>query len=343
MSAPTLSVLMCVYNHAAYVGEALEAILSQSCPPLEIVVIDDGSTDGGAEVIARYAEREPRLRFYRNERNQGLFAAVERGLGLVRGDFVYGAAADDRALPGLFEKSMALLARHPEAGLCSARSAVIGAAGEPLGELWVPAVAGQPVYLPPAEALAALDRKRSWFTGPTVIYRREALRAAGGFRPELGSFCDGFVYLVLAAKHGVCFIPEVLAAWRRTDQNFSLKIRSDPGLALDIMDRVGVLMRTTYAGLFPPGFATRWERQWFLDVLDDVTGRRRDVARLCAARVPARTARDRAYFGFLQAALAGISLVTKLYALSRASFSDQSRIARNKVGIGGGSGDGVRR
>ena len=343
MSASTLSVLMCVYNHAAYVGEALEAILAQSYRPLEIIVIDDGSTDGGAEVIARYAARDERIRFFSNDVNKGFLFSVQRGLALVRGDYVFGAAADDKVLPGLFEKSMMLLERYPDAGLCSARSKVIGPAGQDLGELWVPTIVTASAYLPPDRALEILDRQCSWFLGNTAVYRRQALHDAGGFIPDLGSFCDGFICMVLAAKHGACFIPETLAAWRRTDQNFSSQTGSDPRLVLDIMDRAGTLMLTAYRDLFSPPFVRRWQRRWFADFLDGLTGRQRESVRLCAARVPSPTARDRVYFWFLRAALCGITLVTKLYTVSRANFPVQVRIVRGKFRVGGGPGRAARR
>jgi glycosyltransferase involved in cell wall biosynthesis len=322
---------MCVYNHASYVGGALEAILAQSYQPLEIIVVDDGSTDGGAAVIAGYARREPRIRFLSNGRNEGLFFSIEKGLALVRGDYVFGAAADDLILPGLFEKSMELLARHPEAGLCSALSGVIGTGGEALGELWVPFVAAAPVYVDPERALEILDRHCSWFAGTTVIYRRRALLEAGGFRPELGSFCDGFVYLVLARKHGACFIPELLASWRKTDRNYSSRVREDPRLGLDIMERAARLMRTTYRDLFPADFVARWERKWFLDLLDGMAGAQRQALLACSSRVPGATAWDRIFFRLLRLQAAGGTLLTKAYAFTKAGPADRRRIARSKV------------
>ena len=62
----TLSVVMCNYNHGHYIQEALQAILSQSFPPLEVIVIDDGSTDNSVQIIGGIAEKNPTVKFYRN-------------------------------------------------------------------------------------------------------------------------------------------------------------------------------------------------------------------------------------------------------------------------------------
>ena len=118
MTSPTLSVITANYNHAHLIGEALDAILRQSLRPLELIVVDDGSTDNSVEVIERFARRDTTIRLVRNERNMGAQLTSNRGLQHASGAYMYFAAADDRILPGFFEKSIALLTQYPQAGLC---------------------------------------------------------------------------------------------------------------------------------------------------------------------------------------------------------------------------------
>src|SRR5205085_161186 len=118
--APRLSVMVPNYNHGAYLPTALDAILQQSFPPSEIIVIDDGSTDNSWEVIKRYQASHPKLRAYRNERNLGIVPTLNRGIGLVQGNYFFPTAADDQVMPGLFEKSLRLLVQYPQAALCCA-------------------------------------------------------------------------------------------------------------------------------------------------------------------------------------------------------------------------------
>jgi hypothetical protein len=79
----TLSVVISNYNHARYLPVALQAVLSQSCRPMEVIVIDDCSTDNSVEVIEEFVRRDPIIRLYRNEQNQGVIFSTNRGLGLA--------------------------------------------------------------------------------------------------------------------------------------------------------------------------------------------------------------------------------------------------------------------
>jgi len=81
----------------------------------------------------------------------------------------------------------------------------------------------------------------------------------------LQSFCDGFIHMVLAAKYGVCYIPEPLAAWRQVGNSYSATRGRDQELSLQIFHRASELMCSTYADLFPPGFVERWERREVLN------------------------------------------------------------------------------
>src|SRR5436190_4062288 len=118
VTLPTFSVLLPNYNHAHFVGHALKAILAQSIQPTEIIVIDDGSTDESLQEIEPFVDRHSHIRLLRNEANRGVNYTLNRALGEAKGEYIYGAAADDQVLPGFFERSLRLLAKHPQAALC---------------------------------------------------------------------------------------------------------------------------------------------------------------------------------------------------------------------------------
>ena len=105
MSAtPLLSVLMPAFNAAATVREAIESALDNGCGELEVLVIDDGSTDNTAETVA--AIRHPALRLESNPRNLGVGATRRRGVALARGRFLAMLDADDIAVPGRFDAQL---------------------------------------------------------------------------------------------------------------------------------------------------------------------------------------------------------------------------------------------
>src|SRR5438477_610601 len=92
---PTLSVIVPNYNHARYLDMSLPAILKQSVPPLELIVIDDASTDNSREVLRRFAARNPLVRLVENPKNLGVMPNIRAGVEMARGEYVYVGSADD--------------------------------------------------------------------------------------------------------------------------------------------------------------------------------------------------------------------------------------------------------
>ena len=219
----TLSVVMCNYNHGHYIQEALQAILSQSFPPLEVIVIDDGSTDNSVQVIETIAKKNPTVKFYRNVENEGVWHSSNRGAKIATGEYIYFCAADDRICPGFFEKSVKILNQNPRAGLSSGLLKIIGKDGN--DEMWAktPVISSTECFLSADQVRKTLLKHGFWFTGHTTIFRREYVvkdtdkdkdKDTDVWDPELYQFADHIVTMIAATKHGVCFIPEILATWR---------------------------------------------------------------------------------------------------------------------------------
>ena len=117
MQASSISVIIPNYNHSRYIVGQLDALAAQTLPPLEVIVVDDASTDDSVEVVERFAQRHPIVRLLRNERNLGVVATLNRGLKEARGELVYFGAADDLVAPCLIESAQSLSERYPQAGI----------------------------------------------------------------------------------------------------------------------------------------------------------------------------------------------------------------------------------
>ena len=100
----TVSVVMAAYNYAPYISEAIESVLAQTRPPLDVIVVDDGSTDATPEVLAAFGDRIRVLR----QTNQGASAARNRGIEAARGEYIAFIDADDVWKPRKLELQMAL-------------------------------------------------------------------------------------------------------------------------------------------------------------------------------------------------------------------------------------------
>lgn len=224
MSLPSLSVILPNFNHARYLGGALDAILSQSARACEVIVVDDASTDGSVAIIEEFARRDGSVRLIKNLKNLGNVGSTAVGLRECSGEYVYNAAADDLVLPGFFENSLQLLSRYPQAGLCCAwPSTMVGDSHQihanPVN--W----SDRPCYLTPEE-LANLIHTNI-IPGHASIVRRQAFDAVGGYLERLRWHSDWYSSMTIAFRHGICFIPETLAIMRVLPESFSAAGRKD--------------------------------------------------------------------------------------------------------------------
>src|SRR4051812_28273204 len=119
MSDPQISAIIPNFNHAKYLPRSVGSFLNQPLLPLEIIVIDDASTDNSLEVLKELAQQHPIIRIERNEKNMGVNASMNRAMGLAKGDYVLFTAADDELRPGVFQHATRMLRQYPQAGLCS--------------------------------------------------------------------------------------------------------------------------------------------------------------------------------------------------------------------------------
>jgi glycosyltransferase involved in cell wall biosynthesis len=273
-----LSVVLTSYNYARFLPAALGALAAQSRPPDELIVIDDRSTDDSIAVITSFLGRFANSRLVRNPRNLGTVANLNRGLELAVGGVVYFAAADDIAHPALLERGMSLLEAYPAAALFSARSDVIDADGRAAGRLATPLPLRQPGFISPGAVARQLMRDDNWLLGNTTLYRRDLLTAAGGFSPELGSFCDGYVSRLLAARHGACYSPEALCAWRRHAGGYAWSQTADFSEARRLVEAVEQRMDKDRAA-FPPGYPRRWAQRHLFAARRFALARQQEAAR----------------------------------------------------------------
>ncbi|MBI1910243.1 MAG: glycosyltransferase [Deltaproteobacteria bacterium] len=224
MNKPTLSVTISNYNDGKYIKKKLESLLNQSYPPDEIIIIDDGSTDDSVSIINELARDNPTIHLHRNDRNEGVMEAAKRMFKLTRGDYIYSASSNDLVKPTFLEKSMNLLIKYPEAGLCCSNSVTLD---ESTGltsqnDFGVEA----PRYFSPEELVQQMKKRWFWIAGHTSIIKRSSLVEAKEFRPELKWHGDWFLLHVIAFRHGICYTPELLAIWKTSSNSYSARPRS---------------------------------------------------------------------------------------------------------------------
>jgi glycosyltransferase involved in cell wall biosynthesis len=219
-----LSAIVTNYNHGAYLYEAIRVLAKQSRTPDEIILVDDASTDDSHAVIGSIERDFPEVIVIRHDRNLGVNAAVETGLGRSTGDFFANLGADDPVSCEFFERATAVLSIHPNAGFCSGEHQIIFPPEQRRPPCPITlGLAERPRFYSPT-MLGGLFRARSHLSLPTspAIWRRTVLNEAGGFQVELEWLSDWFAALVVAFRHGYGYMPGILQTIRYSPRSYSI-------------------------------------------------------------------------------------------------------------------------
>jgi len=216
------SVVVPAYNHAHYIRACLDSVRNQTYPELELVVVDDGSSDGTGEIVQRFIQehgsRFRRVELIRQD-NRGVSATCNRAIAACRGEWVHLLGSDDLLYPHKIEvqwraiqdwKDQRLALVYADADLIDKDGTVVPkSAGErprsdPDPQAYLSLILGNPI------------------PNPTVALHRERFARMGGFDESL-RLEDWDCWLRLATRYALARVPERLAAYRRHGANASLR------------------------------------------------------------------------------------------------------------------------
>ncbi|WPB83351.1 glycosyltransferase family 2 protein [Sediminicoccus rosea] len=208
-TTPIVSVCIPSYNHAKYVRAALESVLSQDFGDFEIIITDDGSTDGTVEEVL--AVRDERIHFARNERNVGPSVTAARNMARARGRYFAFLPSDDLYLPGKLRRQVEAFERQPDLGAVFSWMTPVDDDGAP--------IAGDFPYYRPAGVTRESALRHFFFEGnllsaPTVMVRREGFERVGVFDPCLWQTQDYDMWVKLCLAFPIHVIEEALVAYR---------------------------------------------------------------------------------------------------------------------------------
>lgn len=223
---PTISVIIPAFNAEKTILETIQSIQAQSFKNFELIVIDDGSTDGTLSVLADIDD--PRLKVF-SYKNGGLPIARNRGIERSTGDFISFIDADDLWKPNKLEKQLEALEKYTDAGVAYSWTAFIDENSNFL-YAWEPIFFQGYVY-------PNLLVRNFISSGSNILVRREYIEAAGKFDPQLKSVEDWDYYLRLAALCPFAVVPEYQILYRRSSQAMTSKIDTMESANLTVIDR----------------------------------------------------------------------------------------------------------
>ncbi len=230
---PLVSVIMPAYNAASFIGAALESILSQTYPNLEVLVVDDGSTDCTADVVLQFAARDPRIILLR-QLNKGVAAARNAAIHAARGAFIAPIDSDDVWSPQKIEKQVSRMLQSSSCvGLVYAWSVRIDANGGMIGLGSSPDLRGN-VY-------AAFVYK-NFCSASAPLIRKICLDLVGSYDPSLreqgAEGCEDIDLLLrIAERYQFELVPEYLVGYRQSEESMSRNLHSMERSFLLVMAR----------------------------------------------------------------------------------------------------------
>lgn len=200
-----VSVLIPVFNGERYLAEALDSVLTQTIRDIEVVVVDDGSTDTTPRILAGYASSDDRVVVHR-QANRGHGEALNAGLGLCRAPLVARLDADDVAEPHRLASQARFLDRNPTVAVVGGGLRFIDDAGHPFAEAHYP--------LTNLEIRAAFEKMQTGIAHPAAMIRRGPLGQVQGYRGQFGASEDIDLWLRLMERFDLANLPDVVTRYR---------------------------------------------------------------------------------------------------------------------------------
>jgi len=206
---PLVSVICICYNHARFVGEALQSVLDQTYAPIELIVMDDGSTDGSREVIADFVGRNPAITFLPSVTNRGNCRTFNEGLRSSTGVYVIDLSADDRLLPDRVRRGVSLMESKPECGVQFSDAELIDEEGTIVG---LHSKRFPHATIPQGWIFRDI-LSRYFINSPTMMIRKSLLDSLGGYDEAL-AYEDFDFWVRSSPLTQYAYIPDALVQRR---------------------------------------------------------------------------------------------------------------------------------
>jgi glycosyltransferase involved in cell wall biosynthesis len=235
---PLVSILVPAYNGARFLREALDSLLAQTYENIEIILLDDASTDATPQVAAEYVDR---IQYIRQPRNLGIYDNVNAGIALARGEFVATYHADDIYLPTIVQAQVEYLLAHADVGAVFCSDIFVDAEGREYGRIVLPRdVRGERPLSYATVVNTLLKCKNRFLVCPTAMVRTAVHRDVGVYdQSRYRNSADLEMWLRIARRYSIAVLESHLMKYRHFHSNSSQRyhyLRTAPENFFIIMD-----------------------------------------------------------------------------------------------------------
>lgn len=205
MNKPKVSVIMAAYNSGKYIEESILSILNQTLKDLELIIIDDCSTDNVPDLIKKYQVLDPRIIAIRNEKNLGSAKPMVIGIKLARADYVAMMDSDDVAYPNRLEIQYNFMEQNPNVALIGSGVELMNESGQ---------ILKRRIGLTDYDEIKFRILLRNPFIHPSTIYRRAIFEEMGGYDKKYENSEDYALFSAIAQKYKIAGVPQILLKYR---------------------------------------------------------------------------------------------------------------------------------
>ena len=215
---PLVSVICLCYNHARFLREALDSVIQQTYPNLEILVVDDASTDNSATLLEQYQQEHPEIKLILHKKNTGNCQAFNEAFAQSSGKYIIDFATDDVLLPNRITEQVKAFAQLDDTyGVIYTDAELIDEESRFIRNFYRRNAKGEVLEEPPSGDVFAPILSRSFLCPPTTIFRREVYAALNGYDATLAY--EDFDFWVRASRQFKFFFLDQITTRRRLHPN----------------------------------------------------------------------------------------------------------------------------
>ena len=230
-----VSIITASYNYSEYIKETIESVIKQTCPDWEMIIVDDGSTDGSVDIIESYCKKDSRIQLYthENRQNKGLAETLKLGISKAQTNWICFLESDDTIVPDCLEKKLKIAEQYPNTTLIFNDIHQFG--DQSLLRSYKSYIRKQKHYLNkikfPSKLLDIYQKKRMNIipTFSCVMIKKDVLQTLD-FKCPVKNMLDYYLWLQLAKNHDFYYIDEKLTNWRMHGNSY---INSEKNLYTD--------------------------------------------------------------------------------------------------------------